>query len=127
MTNIKPIIIAISMVFALLATAIVPGANANGFQSASTGDQSRTAEPSVAVTIWRDAAMRGDSSAQFMLGLYNAKGQDLPQDLVKPYAWFKISAPNYPLSKVLLKHVEGQLSKDKIALANVLVAAWQRQ
>ncbi len=83
MTQIKPIIIAISMAFALLATAIVPGANANG--------------------------------------------QDVPQDLVKAYAWFKISAPNYPLSKVLLKHVEGQLSKDKIALANVLVAAWQRQ
>jgi hypothetical protein len=127
MTQIKPILIAVSLAFALLVIAIVPSANAQGFQNAAITEQPNTSEPSVAITIWRHAANRGDSSAQFMLGLYNAKGQDMPQNLLKAYVWFKLSAPNYALSKVLLKHVEHQLSKDKIALGNVLVKYWQQQ
>lgn len=140
MTQIKPILIAIFLAFALLATAIVPTANAQSFQTAAItdaraitdasfqpGTKTTSQDPSVAVTIWRDAAKRGDSSAQFMLGLYNAKGKEMPQNLVKAYAWFKLSAANYPLSKMLLKHVESQLTKDKIALGNVLAQEWQNQ
>jgi hypothetical protein len=131
MTQIKPILIAISLAFALMVLAIVSSANAQGFQTVTITNQPNTKanayEPSVAVTVWRDAAERGDSSAQFMLGLYNAKGQDMPQGLVKAYVWFKLSAPNYPLSKMVPKHIKGQLSKDKIALGNVLVQEWQNQ
>jgi len=134
MTQIKPILIAIFLAFALLATAIVPTANAQSFQTAAIidasfqpGTKTTSQDPSVAVTIWRDAAKRGDSSAQFMLGLYNAKGKEMPQNLVRAYAWFKLSAANYPLSKMLLKHVESQLTKDKIALGNVLAQEWQNQ
>jgi TPR repeat protein len=134
MTQIKPILIALFMAFALLVTAIVPVANAQGFKTAEianasyqSGTKSSSYEPSIAVTVWRDAAKRGDSSAQFMLGLYNAKGQDMPQNLIKAYVWFKLSASNYPLSKILLKHVEGQLTKDKIAMGNILVQEWQNQ
>ena len=119
------------MAFALLVTAIVPVANAQGFQTAAITKQpntkSNSPEPAVAITNWRGAAELVDSSAQFMLGLYNAKGQDTPQNLVKAYVWFKLSASNYALSKVLLKHVEGQLTKDKIALGKVLVQEWQNQ
>ena len=119
------------MAFTPLVTAIVPVANAQGFQTAAITEQpntkSNSPEPAVAITNWRDAAERSDSSAQFMLGFYNAKGQNTSQNLVKAYVWFKLSASNYALSKVLLKHVEGQLTKDKIALGKVLVQEWQKQ
>jgi TPR repeat protein len=111
------------MAFTLLVTAIVPVSNAQGFQTAAITEQpntkSNSPKPAVAITNWRDAAERGSGSAQFMLGLYNAKRQDTPQNLVKEYVWFKLSASNYALSKVLLKHVEGQLTKDKIGLGKV--------
>ena len=84
------------MAFTLLVTAIVPVANAQGFQTAAITEQpntkSNSPKPVVAITNWRDAAERGDGSAQFMLGLYNAKRQDTPQNLVKEYVWFKLSA-----------------------------------
>ena len=119
------------MAFTLLVTAIVPVSNAQGFQTAAITEQPNTKsnshKPAVVITNWRDAVERGDGSAQFMLGLYNAKRQDTPQNLVKEYVCFKLSASNYGLSKVLLKHVEGQLTKAKIALGKVLVREWQNQ
>ncbi|NKB21013.1 MAG: hypothetical protein GKS01_10980 [Alphaproteobacteria bacterium] len=123
MTQIKPVLIALGMAFALLATAIVPTANAQnvGFQTASVGNQ----EPSVAVTIWREAAERGNSSAQFMLGMYNAKGIEMPRNLLKAYVWLKLSAPSYPLSKALLKHVKAELTPAKISLGDFMVQDWK--
>jgi TPR repeat protein len=77
------------MAFALLVTAIVPVANDKGFQTVAITEQpntkSNSPELAVAIINWRNAAERDDSRAQFMLGLYNAKGQDTPQNLVKAY------------------------------------------
>jgi hypothetical protein len=97
MTQIKPILIAISLAFALMVIAIVSSANAQGFQTVTITNQPNTKanayEPSVAVTVWRDAAERGDSSAQFMPGLYNTmpKGRICRRTSSKP-----MSGSNYP-------------------------------
>ncbi len=121
MTQLKPFLIALLMTFALLATAIVPTANVqeSGFQNSHIQNvATKPSEPSVAVTIWREAAKRGDSSAQFMLGLYNAKGKGMPRNMLKAYVWLKLSAPTYPLSKALLKHVTAELSPSKKSIGD---------
>ena len=128
MTRLKPFLIALLMTFALLATAIVPGATAQeaGFQNEHIQNAATSGnEQSVAVTIWRQAAERGDSSAQFMLGLYNAKGKEMPRNMVKAYVWLKLSAPTYPLSKALLQHVTAELSPSKRSMGDFLVKEWK--
>tara|TARA_Y100001936_G_scaffold253407_1_gene317814 strand:- start:7528 stop:8016 length:489 start_codon:yes stop_codon:yes gene_type:complete len=80
---------------------------------------------SAAVRTWRTAAERGDSKAQFMLGMMHSRGLGTTLDLMKAYVWFKISSERHPPSIRQMRYLEKRLSKTKIALSDALIAEWK--
>ena len=77
-----------------------------------------------AVPWYEQAARRGVSEAQILLGTIYARGAGVPRDLVRAYAWLhRAAAKKSPNVALMLDSVAALMSAEEIAAAKALSAA----
>ena len=77
-----------------------------------------------AVPWYEQAARRGVSEAQILLGTIYARGAGVPRDLVRAYAWLhRAAAKKSPNVALILDSVAALMSAEEIAAAKALSAA----
>ncbi len=70
-------------------------------------------------------AEQGDADARYIIGVMYANGHGVAQDYVQACMWLKLAAKNdHEDAKYDLAVTEGKLTKDQIAEAERLAAAW---
>ncbi|MDD5276026.1 MAG: hypothetical protein PHR16_08090 [Methylovulum sp.] len=74
----------------------------------------------------KQAAAQGDMEAQYQLGLwYEEDHPESPRDLVRAYAWYKLSAEQGDFgAKYAMERFEAQLTNEERATAEDLVGRW---
>ncbi len=75
----------------------------------------------------KQAAAQGDMDAQYQLGLwYEEDHPESPRDLVRAYAWYKLSAKQGDFgAKYAMERFEAQLTNEGRAAAEDLVGRWR--
>ncbi|MBK18775.1 MAG: hypothetical protein CMM52_08050 [Rhodospirillaceae bacterium] len=76
-------------------------------------------------TVWRGAAEQGNSKAQFMLGLINSQGKDVPPNMVKAHFWFTLSAETFPAGKRYVRSLSNKMSQGQLTLSRLLLKEWK--
>ena len=80
-------------------------------------------EPASAVPWYEQAASAGLAEAQILLGTIYARGNDVPRDLVRAYAWlYRAVEKNSPNAQLILESVAGLMTPEEIEAAKALSA-----
>ena len=78
-------------------------------------------EPMQAVPWYEQAASAGLTEAQILLGTIYARGNDVPRDLVRAYAWlYKAAEKKSPNAQLILESVAGLMTAEDIEEAKAL-------
>jgi TPR repeat protein len=92
-----------------------------GIAAVNEGDFSR------AHALFRSQAARGDSEAQFELGMLYALGKGVPKDLVAAWMWTEIAArQNEPYADFIRDEVAANMSPVDIEVARGRANDWMR-
>ena len=77
------------------------------------------------MTWYLKAAEQGNAGAQYTISVMYANGHGVAQDYVQACMWLKLAAKNdHEDAKYDLAVTEGKLTKEQIAEAERLAAAW---
>ena len=83
-------------------------------------------EPANAVPWYEQAASAGLAEAQILLGTIYARGDAVPRDLVRAYAWlYKAAQQDSPNALLILESVAGLMTAEEIEAAKALAATFQ--
>ena len=80
-------------------------------------------QPDRAVPWYEQAAQAGVTEAQTLLGTIYARGDGVPRDLVRAYAWLQRAAEEKgPNAQLILDSIAGLMTPEEIAEAKGLLA-----
>ena len=80
-------------------------------------------QPAQSVPWYEQAASAGLTEAQILLGTIYARGDDVPRDLVRAYAWLHRAAEKKsPNAQLILDSVAGLMTAEEIEAAKALSA-----
>lgn len=85
-------------------------------------------EPLATIDQLKANAENGDAESQYLLGIQYSKGDNIPQDKIKAYMWFHLSAEqDYILAESLRYKLSTTMTQDEVAEAKRLAAAFSNR
>ena len=112
-----------SIAVAVLTCALTVAAIAGPLEEANSAIGRR--DFATAARVVRPLAERGDSNAQYMLGMFYGNGVGVPQDRVKAYMWLSLAASQGRENAATIRDLTARLMTAKqIEEGRQLAAQW---